>query len=86
MKALFTDTYYFVALINPKDDYHAVAHEYTGKFGGRIVTTAWVLTELGNTLSHPLANRPFFCRSSTTCGRTSACSSCLLPRNSSSGG
>ena len=52
MKAVFADTSYYIALINPNDEYAGAACEYTRDFGGFLVTTAWVLTEVANHLRH----------------------------------
>ena len=51
MKTVFADTSYYLALLNPDDEYAEAAREYTGAFGGHQVTTAWVLTEVANSLS-----------------------------------
>ena len=51
MKRVFADTSYFVALLNPGDEYHDAAVELTETFDGQIVTTSWVLVELGNFLA-----------------------------------
>ena len=59
MNAVFEDTSYYLALLNPDDEYAAAAAEYTAGFAGRIVTTAWVLTELANFLAHGY-NRSLF--------------------------
>jgi len=52
MKTVFADTSYYIALINPNDEYAGAACEYTRDFGGFLVTTAWVLTEVANHLRH----------------------------------
>lgn len=46
----FADTFYFLALLNPKDKAHssALAHSVGP---GRIVTSEWVLTELADALA-----------------------------------
>ena len=59
MTRVFADTFYFLALLNPRDKAHARAVAYTASFPGEMVTTAWVLTELGDALWHP-ANRSKF--------------------------
>jgi uncharacterized protein len=56
MNRVFADTFYFLALINPRDQAHARALTFTAAFQGRMVTTAWVLTEFGDGMSSP-ANR-----------------------------
>ena len=51
MKALFADTSFFVAFLHADDVDHDVAHEYMANHQGEIVTSDWVLVELGNFLS-----------------------------------
>jgi len=51
MSAIFADTSYFVALLNPLDVSHARAVELTEARPELMYTTAWVLTELANFLS-----------------------------------
>ena len=59
MKTVFADTSYYLALLNARDDYYAVAHQYTQGFAGAFVTTAWVIAELANALARA-ANRSLF--------------------------
>jgi predicted nucleic acid-binding protein len=47
----FADTSFFVAFLNARDVDHAKAVEIVKNYQGRIVTTDWVLAELGNFLS-----------------------------------
>jgi uncharacterized protein len=47
----FADTSFFVAFLNAHDVDHAKAVELMKNYQGRIVTTDWVLAELGNFLS-----------------------------------
>lgn len=58
MNAVFADTFYFLALINERDAAHpkAILFDATTR---PLVTTAWVLTEVGDALSAP-ENRPAF--------------------------
>ena len=51
MKRVFADTSYYVALLVQVDAYHQRAIDCTKKFDGHLVTTHWVLTELGNYFS-----------------------------------
>ena len=51
MRRVFADTFYYLALLNPRDETHARAVEFTGTFAGRMVTTDWVLTELADGVS-----------------------------------
>ena len=59
MNAVFADTFYFLALVNEQDSAHAAAVGYEAPVG--LITTAWVLTEVGDALSAP-ENRPAFLR------------------------
>jgi len=60
MKICFADTFYFLALRNPRDQAHALALAATEQLAEcRIVTTAWVLTEVADALAEP-ANRKGF--------------------------
>jgi predicted nucleic acid-binding protein len=59
MKVVFADTFYYLALVNPADVRHPQALAYTATFQGRMVTTAWIVTELADALSDP-STRPAF--------------------------
>jgi len=50
MNAVFADTSFFVAFICDRDKAHAQAVRLLEELGSRIVTTKWVLLELGNFL------------------------------------
>jgi uncharacterized protein len=50
MRTVFADTFYFLALLNPRDRWHTRAVAFTTPYQGRLVTTAWVLTELGDAM------------------------------------
>jgi predicted nucleic acid-binding protein len=50
MSQLFADTSFFVAFLNPHDDSHDLARKYMADFDGAVVTTVWVIAELGNFL------------------------------------
>ena len=51
MKRVFVDTVYYLALTNPRDQYAADAIRFTADFSGAFVTSAWVLTEVANSLT-----------------------------------
>ena len=51
MKAVFADTSYYLALVNPKDRWHARAVELAESILGRIFVTEHVLLELGCALT-----------------------------------
>ena len=53
MKVVFTDAYYYIALVNPRDAAHKAAVDYSRSFHGRTVTTEWVLMEVADALSAP---------------------------------
>jgi predicted nucleic acid-binding protein len=56
MKGVFCDTVYFLALLNPTDQFHAAALAYSQNAQQTLITTEWVLTEVGDALWQP-ANR-----------------------------
>jgi predicted nucleic acid-binding protein len=51
MKAVFADTFYYIALLDANDLAHETAVAATRELKSPTVTTAWVLLELANTLS-----------------------------------
>ena len=51
MKSVFADTFYFIALLNPDDEAHAVADQFAVDKTLSLVTTAWILTELADGLA-----------------------------------
>jgi len=59
MNVAFADTSYHIALMGERDQYHAEAVAVAQAFDGRIVTTDFVLLEVGNWLSRT-ADRPLF--------------------------
>jgi predicted nucleic acid-binding protein len=51
MKVFFADTFYFLALLSERDLAHSKAIKFSqGKI--KLVTTAWILTEIADALSH----------------------------------
>lgn len=61
MMAAFADTFYYLALLDPTDEAHQRALALSEKRRGRVITTAWVLTEVADALCEP-ANRLVFTR------------------------
>jgi predicted nucleic acid-binding protein len=51
MNEVFADTFYFLALLSPSDAAHDRARALTASLSSNLVSTAWVLTELANSLS-----------------------------------
>ena len=51
MKACFADTYYFLALLNARDEAHEQAVALAGSLRRPILTTTWVLTEVADGLA-----------------------------------
>jgi hypothetical protein len=51
MTETFADTYYYLAVLNPKDAARDVARDTHRTRKGRLVTTRWVLTEVGDAAS-----------------------------------
>jgi hypothetical protein len=48
MTPIFADTSYYLALTNPRDPLHDVALNFIRSYRGPMVTTEYVLVELGN--------------------------------------
>ena len=63
----FADTSYLLALLNPDDEFHSAATALSSKLDDVVVTTMWVLTELGDAL-HRGRNRATFARFLDTLG------------------
>ena len=61
MKPVFADTVYFLALLNPADQLHRQARALSLQPPGPLLTTEFILTEVGDGLSRP-ENRPRFAR------------------------
>jgi predicted nucleic acid-binding protein len=47
----FADTSFLVALLNPKDQWHSVAKQAAAALDEPVLTTMWVLVELGGALA-----------------------------------
>jgi predicted nucleic acid-binding protein len=54
MNSTFADSFYLLALFNPRDSAHKRAVECSRTFEGTIATTEWVLTEVADALSNPI--------------------------------
>jgi predicted nucleic acid-binding protein len=59
MKTIFGDTYYFLAVGSELDQGHQRTVQYAASYTGHIVTTEWVLTEVGDALSSPAQRERF---------------------------
>src|SRR5437660_3256034 len=59
MTTIFADAFYFFALLSPRDEDHARALAVGRDFKGRVVTTAWVLTEVADGMSLPKSRTTF---------------------------
>jgi predicted nucleic acid-binding protein len=53
MTAAFADSFFFLALLNVRDACHRQALALSESFAGSIVTTQWVLAEVGDAFSKP---------------------------------
>lgn len=51
MNEVFADAFYYIALSNRADQYHAAAMQATRELSQRVVTTQWVLMEVADALS-----------------------------------
>lgn len=61
MKRVFADTFYFLALANPRDFAHRAAVRLKLGEDTQLVTTAWVMTELADAFAS-VADRTLFQR------------------------
>jgi len=61
MSAVFADTVYFLALLNPADQWHGCARALSAQPPGALVTTEFIMMEVGDGLSRP-ADRLRFAR------------------------
>jgi uncharacterized protein len=52
MRAVFADTSFYQALLNPRDDGHKAALDLSNSFQGQVLTSEYVLCELGALMSH----------------------------------
>jgi predicted nucleic acid-binding protein len=48
MRTVFADTYYLLAGFNKLDEGYEKAVDFAKSFQGRVVTTEWILTEVGD--------------------------------------
>lgn len=48
MKPLFVDTYYFIALLNPRDRMHTRALELSASTTVAYLTTSWIIVEVAD--------------------------------------
>ncbi|HEY1922124.1 MAG TPA: PIN domain-containing protein [Tepidisphaeraceae bacterium] len=55
----FADTFYYLALGNPRDSAHEQALSISNQFTGQIVTSAWILQELADGLAIPPTRNSF---------------------------
>ena len=51
MKSVFADTFFYLALIDDRDEHHKAVVDYVVAAHDFIVTTRWVLIELANAVS-----------------------------------
>ena len=53
MTTVFADTFYFLALLDSREERHSQAAEVSRDLQLRLVTTEWVLAEFGDAYCHP---------------------------------
>ena len=46
MKRVFGDTFYWIALLNPRDNWHKIALDYAQNYTTQIITTDGVIDEI----------------------------------------
>lgn len=60
MKPVFADAFYYIAFLSASDEAHAQAAAFTESFTGKMVTTAWVLTEVADGMAPPKTRSGFW--------------------------
>jgi predicted nucleic acid-binding protein len=53
MKTVFADSFYFLAAINERDESHARAIQFAQSEPHRLISTEWILTEVGDAFAKP---------------------------------
>lgn len=53
MKRVFADAYFFIALLNPRDNAHLRAIEIEKVPGLQLITTRWILAEVADAMAAP---------------------------------
>ena len=59
MNAVFLDTFFLLAAINPADTYREQALGWSDAYDGPLLTTAWIITEVADALAGPPHRRIF---------------------------
>lgn len=59
MTTVFADTFYFLALLDSREERHSQAVEVSRDSECRIVTTEWILAEFGDAYCHPTDRADF---------------------------
>lgn len=59
MNTLFADAFFYLAIINRSDAAHERAVKLSEVLTGPVVTTVWVLTEVGDALADPRCKKDF---------------------------
>lgn len=59
MTRCFADTFFYLALLNRDDEAHQRAREYVEIRQPELVTTAWILTEVANTICRSARRNEF---------------------------
>jgi predicted nucleic acid-binding protein len=60
---VFADAFFWIALLNRRDEYHEKAAVYLKDLKGSVLTTQWVLAEVADAMAHSTARQsiqPFF--------------------------
>ena len=57
MSTAFADTFYWLALLNPRDQHHGQVATFSQTFRGEMVTTEWVFLEVADALAGDVKRR-----------------------------
>lgn len=66
---VFADSFFYLALLNPRDEYHETVRNWATNYRGRAITTETVLLEVGDAFCGP-EQRPVLLELCGSCALT----------------
>ncbi len=54
---VFADAFFYIALLSKRDEFHVPVLKWVAAYKGRVVTSEWILLEVGNALAGTLGRR-----------------------------
>lgn len=59
MNAVFADSFFFIAILNPRDECHHCAAKAARELVGQLISTEWVLVEVADAMAGPAFRNKF---------------------------